>query len=84
LTERKFALRRGQVFALYVALYTFGRIFFEWLRIDDATKVFGLRFNLLVSIALCVFGIAWFVWLGRRPQREPASPSPAPEADLEI
>ena len=84
LAERKFALRRGQVFALYVALYTLGRIFFESLRIDDATKLFGLRFNLLLSVALCVFGIAWFVWLGRRPQSEPTPPSPASEADLEI
>jgi prolipoprotein diacylglyceryl transferase len=71
LVERRFVLKRGQVFALYIAMYTFGRIFFEALRIDDATRIFGVRFNLLLSIALCVFGIVWFVWLGRRPQ--PAS-----------
>ncbi len=74
--ESRFVLKRGQVFALYVALYTFGRIWFEALRSDDATKVFGgIRFNLLLSIALCVFGTLWFVWLGRRPDRpEPADP----------
>jgi prolipoprotein diacylglyceryl transferase len=66
--ERRFALKRGQVFALYVAMYTFGRIFFEALRVDDATRVFGVRFNLLLSALLCVFGVVWFVWLGRRPQ----------------
>ena len=66
--ERRFALKRGQVFALYVAMYTFGRIWFEALRIDDATRIFGVRFNLLLSIVLCVFGTVWFVWLGRRPQ----------------
>jgi prolipoprotein diacylglyceryltransferase len=53
-------------------MYTFGRIWFEALRIDDATRIFGVRFNLLLSILLSVFGAVWFVWLGRRPQ--PASP----------
>jgi len=72
--ERRFALKRGQVFALYVAMYTFGRIWFEALRVDDATRVFGVRFNLLLSALLCVVGVVWFVWLGRRPQ------SAAPDA----
>jgi prolipoprotein diacylglyceryltransferase len=70
--ERRFTLKRGQAFALYVTMYTFGRIWFEALRIDDATRIFGVRFNLLLSILLSVFGAVWFVWLGRRPQ--PASP----------
>jgi prolipoprotein diacylglyceryl transferase len=69
--ERRYPLKRGQVFALYVAMYTFGRIWFEWLRIDDATRIFGIRFNLLLSIVLCILGTVWFVWLGRR---EDASP----------
>ena len=56
-------------------MYTFGRIWFEALRIDDATRIFGVRFNLLLSIVLCGFGIVWFVWLGRRPSR------PDPEAE---
>ena len=73
LVERRYALKRGQVFALYVAMYTFGRIWFEALRIDDATRIFGVRFNLLLSIVLCVFGTLWFIWLGRRPQ----TPAPA-------
>jgi prolipoprotein diacylglyceryltransferase len=68
LVERRHTLKRGQVFALYVAMYTFGRIWFEALRIDDATRIFGVRFNLLLSIVLCVFGTLWFIWLGRRPQ----------------
>lgn len=61
-------LKRGQVFALYVAMYCFGRIWFEALRIDSAERIFGIRFNLLLSIVLSVFGAVWFVWLGRRPQ----------------
>jgi prolipoprotein diacylglyceryl transferase len=77
--EHRYTLKRGQAFALYVAMYTFGRIWFEALRIDNATRIFGVRFNLLLSIALSVFGAIWFVWLGRRPQ--PASPDSHPVAD---
>jgi len=77
IVEKRFPLRRGQVFALYVAMYTFGRIWFEALRIDDATRIFGIRFNLLLSIALCIFGIVWFVWLGRRPQPDAEQESDA-------
>ena len=79
--ERQTVLKRGQVFAMYVALYTFGRTFFEWLRIDEATRIFGVRFNLLLSATLCVLGVVWFVWLGRRPQAIPDAPAPA--ADVE-
>ncbi len=64
--ERHSALRKGQAFAMYVALYTLGRTAFEALRIDDATRVFGVRFNLLLSATLCVAASIWFVRLGRR------------------
>jgi prolipoprotein diacylglyceryltransferase len=63
---------------LYVALYTFGRIWFEALRVDDATKIFGVRFNLLLSAVLCVGSTVWFIWLGRR---APAAPEPAPSVE---
>jgi prolipoprotein diacylglyceryl transferase len=81
IVENHFGLKRGQVFALYTALYTFGRIWFEALRSDQATKIFGLRFNLLLSIALCIFGTLWFIWLGRRPDRPEARGPGDPEAD---
>jgi prolipoprotein diacylglyceryl transferase len=64
--ERNRPLRRGQAFALYVSMYTFGRIWFEWLRVDPASEIFGIRFNLLLSAVLCVVSAVWFVWLGRR------------------
>jgi prolipoprotein diacylglyceryl transferase len=64
--ERRRRLHRGQAFALYSSMYTFGRVFFEALRSDPATEVFGIRFNLLLSAALCVLSALWFVWLGRR------------------
>ena len=52
--ERSRGLRRGQAFALYVSMYTFGRIWFEALRVDPASELFGVRFNLLLSVVLCV------------------------------
>jgi prolipoprotein diacylglyceryl transferase len=76
-SEKRFHFRRGQTFALYVALYTFGRIWFEALRVDEASKIFGIRFNLLLSAVLCVVGIVWFVWLGRRPVADTPTPEVA-------
>jgi prolipoprotein diacylglyceryl transferase len=73
--ERRFRFRKGQAFAGYVSLYTFGRIFFEALRVDPASEVFGVRFNLLLSAVLCVAAAAWFVVLGRRPESEIALPA---------
>ena len=64
--ERAFRFKRGQTFALYVALYTAGRFVIENMRSDPASQLGPLRFNAWVSLGLCIFGIAWFVWLGRR------------------
>ncbi|HEX4493764.1 MAG TPA: prolipoprotein diacylglyceryl transferase [Acidimicrobiia bacterium] len=64
--EHRFRTRPGQTFALYVALYTFGRFFFELMRSDPATRVLGVRFNALLSAALCVIATVWFVALARR------------------
>jgi prolipoprotein diacylglyceryl transferase len=64
--ERRFHLKRGQSVSLYIAMYTFGRIFFEALRADPASELFGIRFNLLLSVVLCVAGVVMFVMFGRR------------------
>ncbi|MGQ0826252.1 MAG: prolipoprotein diacylglyceryl transferase [Actinomycetota bacterium] len=63
--ERRLRLRAGQPLALYIAMYTFGRIWFEALRADPASELLGVRFNLLLSIVLSVGGTIWFVVLGR-------------------
>jgi prolipoprotein diacylglyceryl transferase len=63
--ERRFRIKRGQTFAGYIALYTFGRIFFEAMRSDPASEILGVRFNLLLSAALCVAAAIWWVVLGR-------------------
>ena len=68
--ERAGRLHRGQSVSLYIALYCFERFFMELLRIDDATKVFGMRFNALLSAVLCVVGCVLFVRFGRRSRTE--------------
>jgi prolipoprotein diacylglyceryl transferase len=73
--ERRFRFKRGQSFALYVVLYTAGRFVWENLRIDPANEWFGLRLNAWVTIGVFLFGVVWFLWLGRRnapvPELEP-------------
>jgi prolipoprotein diacylglyceryl transferase len=62
-SARKFDLKNGQVFALYVALYCLGRIWIESLRIDEANLILGLRLNVLTSL---VVGLAAVFWIWRR------------------
>jgi prolipoprotein diacylglyceryl transferase len=80
-TERHRGLKKGQAFALYVAMYCFGRVFFEWLRVDPASKIFGIRFNLLLSALLCVIGAVAFVRLGRRPDAPDVAAGPEATAE---
>ncbi len=81
LVARRFRIRPPGLFALYVALYTFGRFFEELLRIDPARELAGLRLNAWVSIVLFVAATAFFVWWqflrgrGAEP-RPPAERSP--------
>jgi len=70
--ERRFQLRRGQLAALYVATYTFGRFWLENLRIDDAKVIVGLRVNAWVSALAFVAGLVWFWWLGRHSTVDPS------------
>jgi prolipoprotein diacylglyceryl transferase len=83
LAERRLRLREGQTFALYVALYTFARFWFENLRIDDAHEIGPLRVNAWVSVVVFAAAVVWFVWLGRhRPrQRPPGTPAQSGEVD---
>jgi prolipoprotein diacylglyceryl transferase len=80
LAERRFRLHQGQTFALYGALYTFGRFFFENLRIDPAHDIGPLRVNAWVSLIVFVAAVVWFVWLRSHTPRQ-RRPGAEPNAD---
>jgi prolipoprotein diacylglyceryl transferase len=71
LVDRRFRLGHGRAFMLYGALYTFGRFWFELVRIDDANHILGLRVNTWVSGLVFVASVTAFVVSARlRPGRE--------------
>jgi prolipoprotein diacylglyceryl transferase len=59
--DRRWKMGRGRVFALYVMLYTAGRAWIEYLRIDTAHKFLGLRLNDWTSIVLFVAALVFFL-----------------------
>jgi prolipoprotein diacylglyceryl transferase len=78
LAEKHLRLRKGYLFWVYVASYTFGRFFTEYLRIDFAHKILGLRFNDWVSIMVFVGASALVLIKGRiRGLPEPPGPEVA-------
>jgi prolipoprotein diacylglyceryl transferase len=66
LADRRFALHRGQVFALYVAGYPVGRIVFEFMRSDQANTILGLRVNVWTSVLVFALGVGLFWLFGKR------------------
>ncbi|MCK6160262.1 prolipoprotein diacylglyceryl transferase [Corynebacterium simulans] len=74
--QKSWKLGHGRVFALYVAGYTLGRFFVENMRSDEATMVFGLRINVIVSVVLFIVALVVFFKLPRG-QETPAEVDPA-------
>ena len=84
----RFRIKPPGLFALYVALYTFGRTFEELLRVDPSHHFLGERLNFWVSAVLCVGAVAFFVWwqffhesgqptVKRKPREVPKGPAMA-------
>ncbi|MFO7250528.1 MAG: prolipoprotein diacylglyceryl transferase [Actinomycetes bacterium] len=61
---RRFELRHGRLFALYVAGYTAGRFWIEGMRVDPAHEILGLRLNQWTSIVIFLGAVVYF-WLRR-------------------
>lgn len=89
--DKKFDLRGGRTFWLYVIVYVSGRLWIEMVRIDTAVNVGGLRINVWVSIAVLALAIVMFDVLGRKqgrlanrvPRAYLAAPASRKEADAE-
>jgi hypothetical protein len=84
--ERRYRLGHGRVFALYVAGYTVGRFWIEYLRIDTAHRFGGLRLNDWVSLGVFMLAVTYIVISSRvRPGREDLralAPAGAGEPDV--
>ncbi|MBQ0986018.1 prolipoprotein diacylglyceryl transferase [Streptomyces sp. F63] len=79
--DRRFRLGHGRAFALYVAAYTVGRGWIEYLRIDEAHHVLGLRFNVWTSMVVFLGAVAYMIVSSRlRPGREAVVEPAAEEA----
>ncbi|MFI9718797.1 prolipoprotein diacylglyceryl transferase [Streptomyces sp. NPDC052396] len=69
--DRRFKLGHGRAFALYVAAYTVGRFWTEYLRVDTAHHILGMRLNDWTSIVVFLAAVAYFVISQKRvPGRE--------------
>ncbi len=69
--DRRFKLGHGRAFALYVAAYTVGRFWIEYMRVDDAHHVLGMRLNNWTAIVVFLAAVAYIaVSAKKRPGRE--------------
>jgi prolipoprotein diacylglyceryl transferase len=64
--DRRFELRWGKLFALYLVLYSSGRFFIESIRLDPSAVFFGLRTNQWSAVAGILVGIVIFYLQRRR------------------
>ncbi|MCX5523461.1 prolipoprotein diacylglyceryl transferase [Streptomyces bobili] len=70
--DRRFQLGHGRAFALYVAAYCAGRFWIEYLRVDDAHHILGLRLNNWTALIVFVLAVVYLVISAKkRPGREP-------------
>jgi len=90
LVMRTGRVRPPGIFCLYVAWYTLARTFLEFLRVDDAHELFGVRLNAYVSGALFVASLVCF-WLsqrygdgGERGPRRKERPVPKPARTMAV
>ncbi|MEU0808127.1 MULTISPECIES: prolipoprotein diacylglyceryl transferase [unclassified Streptomyces] len=69
--DRKFKLGHGRAFALYVAAYTVGRFWVEYMRVDTAHHVLGMRLNNWTAIFVFLAAVAYMVISAKKsPGRE--------------
>lgn len=76
--RRRFAA--GQLFGMYLMVYTAGRAWIEMLRIDDAHTVAGLRLNVWTSLAVFALGLVLYVVAGRLDRTREVASGGAPSS----
>ncbi|MGW7403682.1 prolipoprotein diacylglyceryl transferase [Streptomyces sp. NPDC054833] len=69
--DRRFQLGHGRAFALYVAAYCVGRGWIEYMRVDDAHHILGLRLNDWTAMIVFLLAVVYIVVSSKkRPGRE--------------
>ncbi|MFD9419433.1 prolipoprotein diacylglyceryl transferase [Streptomyces goshikiensis] len=69
--DRRFKLGHGRAFALYVAAYCVGRGWIEYMRVDEAHHILGVRLNVWTSIVVFLLAVTYLVLSAKlRPGRE--------------
>jgi prolipoprotein diacylglyceryl transferase len=91
LLASRLRLQWGKVFALYLMVYSLGRIWIESIRIDPSEIILGLRVNIWSALIGLTIGILIFVVQSRRhpglepsiwkPGREPAEEKTTKSSD---
>jgi len=70
--DRRFRLGHGRLFALYVAGYSLGRFWVEWMRDDTATLIAGIRINVFTA-AFVFIGAVVYILLAPKGREDPAT-----------
>ncbi|AXI86233.1 prolipoprotein diacylglyceryl transferase [Streptomyces griseoincarnatus] len=69
--DRRFELGHGRAFALYVAGYCAGRFWIEYMRVDEAHHILGLRLNNWTALLVFLLAVLYIVLsVRKRPGRE--------------
>jgi prolipoprotein diacylglyceryl transferase len=69
--DRRFRLGHGRAFALYVAGYCAGRFWIEYMRVDEAHHILGLRLNNWTALLVFLLAVLYIVLsVRKRPGRE--------------
>jgi prolipoprotein diacylglyceryl transferase len=83
--EKRFRLAYGRTFALYVAAYTVGRAWIEWLRVDSAHHFLGLRLNDWTALVVFLCAVAYlYLYRDRTEIPEGALGVPAESAETAV
>jgi len=69
--HRRYRLGAGRAFALYVAIYTAGRAWIEYLRVDHANHLLGLRLNDWTSLIVFTAAVVYLRLARPRQQTHP-------------
>lgn len=60
--SKRFTLKPGRLFGLYVLGYSLGRLWIETIRVDFASELGGVRVNIWVMLALIAGSVAYLLW----------------------